>query len=140
VHLPIKQIAHGKQCAGSIAGIKRTLTTEKRKEKKTALLLTERPQKVYASYNYTCARSASKCRYLRRLYADFMRYYCARIAKCGQITTEPPRPPGIFPEFYPLGMGSEIGKNQPWIFRNADLVFLAKNEGRGVSKIFATKF
>ena len=59
------------------------------------LLLTELPQKVYANYNYTCARSASKCRYLRRLYADFMRYYCARIEKGGQTTTGKPCPPGI---------------------------------------------
>lgn len=65
------------------------------------LPLTERPQKVYANYNYTCARSASKCRYLRRLYAVFIRYYCARIGKSGQITTGTTTParhhPGIVP-------------------------------------------
>lgn len=86
----------------------------------------ERLKKVYANYNYTCARSASKCRYLRRLYADFMRYYCARIAKCGQTTTEPPRPPGIISEFYPLGMGSEIGKNWLGFLRKIKMRFQAE--------------
>lgn len=81
---------------------------------------------MYANYNYTCARSASKCRYLRRLYADFMRYYCARIEKGGQTTTEPPRPLGIIPEFYPLGMGLEIGKNWLGFLRNAKMRFPAE--------------
>ena len=74
------------------------------------LLLTERPQKVYANYNYTCARSASKIPIVRRLYSVFMRYYCARIAKCGQNTTGTLRPPGIIPELYPLGIGLELAK------------------------------
>lgn len=89
--------------------------------------MTQSKKKVYSNYNYTCARSASKCRYLRRLYAVFMRYYCARIGKCGQITTGTPRPPGIIPEFYPLGMGLEIGKNWLGFSRNAKMRFPAEN-------------
>lgn len=90
------------------------------------LLLTERPQKVYANYNYTCALSASKWRYLRRLYAVFIRYHCAMIAKGGQFTTIPLCPPGIIPELYPLGIGLEIVKNWLGFSRKIKMRFPAE--------------
>jgi hypothetical protein len=48
------------------------------------------------------------------------------MGKYGQITTGTPRPPGIFPEFYPLGMGLEIGKNWLGFLRNAKMRFPAE--------------